>query len=130
MVTNLNNFNLKIYYVEQKLVDWMLEELRDRKMSHRELARRAGISHSSISNILSGYREPTWDFCAAISKPLDKQPIEVFRIAGLLPPSSGKVDELSEDEAELIKLYRQLSPGEVRSYALSFLRGFVEQMRG
>lgn len=128
MVTNLNRFNLKISSVNQKLVDWMLEEIRERKISHRELARRAGISHTAISNVLSGYREPTWDFLAAISKPLDKQPMEVFRIAGLLPQSSGNVNELSEDEAELVRLYRELPPGDVRSYALSFLRGFVDQM--
>lgn len=115
--------------VNQRLVDWMLEEIRERKLSHRELARRAGISHSAISNVLSGYREPTWDFLAAIAKPLGKEPIEVFRMAGLLPASGGKMNELTQDEAELIKLYRQLSPGDDRDYALHFLRGFVDQMK-
>lgn len=108
MVTNLNRFNLKIYSVNQKFVDWLLGEIAERKISHRELARRAGISHTAISNVLSGYRDPTWDFCAAIAKPLDKQPIEVFRIVGLLPPSAGRVDELSQDELEWLEVYRSL----------------------
>lgn len=112
------------------MFDWLVKEMEDRGWSQRELARLSGVNYTTVSKVMSGQAKVTFNFCAAISKPLDKQPIEVFRIAGLLPPSSGKVDELSEDEAELIKLYRQLSPGEVRSYALSFLRGFVEQMRG
>lgn len=65
----------------------------------------------------------------AIAEALEEKPEKIFRLAGILPPSSGEMSDLSEDEVELVRLYRQLSPGEVRSYALSFLRGFVDQMK-
>lgn len=65
------------------LSEWLTEEIRFRSWSMRELARRAGLSHSAVSLVIAG-QPPTWDFCAAIAPPLEISPIEVFLIAGKL----------------------------------------------
>ena len=62
---------------ELNLQDWIIQELEVHHWSMRELARRAGISHSWISNVLAG-QSPSWDFCAAIAGPFGVSPIEVL----------------------------------------------------
>jgi hypothetical protein len=71
----------------EKFSDWLKCELEKRKWSYRELARRAGknASYPKISLTIAGKRAITWDFCVAIAEPLGYSPIEVFKIAGLLP---------------------------------------------
>jgi transcriptional regulator with XRE-family HTH domain len=70
--------------METELVKWITEELEARGWSVRELARRSGVSHGAISNVLTGQRQAGWDFCAAIAYPLDQTPIEVLVRAGKL----------------------------------------------
>lgn len=108
---------------------WILDELNRRGWTPADLAKKAKIHQATLSNILNGNRKAGPEICLAVAEALGEKPEKVFRMAGLLPPSSGEMSDLSDDEAELVKLYRQLSPGEVRSYALSFLRGFVDQMK-
>lgn len=79
--------------VENKLATWLNSELRQRGMSHRELARRAEVSGAMVSGVIAGDRNPGWDFCAAIAVPLGKPPLELFRLAGLLPEESHGEDE-------------------------------------
>lgn len=107
--------------VENKLATWLNSELRQRGMSHRELARRADVPGAMVSGVIAGDRNPGWDFCAAIAKPLGKPPLELFRLAGLLPEESH-----GEDEPALLHHYRQLSPPNQRA-ALAMLRGLAGQ---
>lgn len=107
--------------VENKLATWLNSELRQRGMSHRELAWRADVSGAMVSGVIAGDRNPGWDFCAAIAKPLGKPPLELFRLAGLLPEESH-----GEDEPALLHHYRQLSPPNQRA-ALAMLRGLAGQ---
>ncbi|HTC85720.1 MAG TPA: helix-turn-helix domain-containing protein [Candidatus Acidoferrum sp.] len=39
--------------------EWMRARLRARRLSQRELARRSGVSHATISRIIAGHREPS-----------------------------------------------------------------------
>lgn len=107
--------------VENKLATWLNSELRQRGMSHRELARRAEVSGAMVSGVIAGDRNPGWDFCAAIAKPLGKPPLELFRLAGLLPEESH-----GEDEPALLHHYRHLSP-QNQTAALAMLRGLAGQ---
>lgn len=50
------------------MIAWLIQSLETRGWSQRELARRASISQSSVSDVLSQKRLPTWDFCAAIAQ--------------------------------------------------------------
>lgn len=71
----------------ERFTRWLDEELAERDWSRQELARQAGknASQPKISLTLAGKRSLTWDFCAAVAEALDYDPVEVFKIAGLLP---------------------------------------------
>lgn len=114
---------------QTRLVNWIEEQLRLRDWRPADLARAAGVRDSTISRILNGNAKAGPELCSAMAEALDVSPVEVFRIAELLPASAGMVSELTQNEAEMITLYRQLSP-ENRAYALHFLRGFVDQVEG
>jgi transcriptional regulator with XRE-family HTH domain len=73
-------------YMETELTPWLIRELDTRGWSQRELGRRAGISQTTVSQVLSYQRQPTWDFCASIARAFRVPEDEVFRLAGLKPP--------------------------------------------
>jgi transcriptional regulator with XRE-family HTH domain len=100
-----------------KLSTWLANEIETRGWSIRELARRAGVSHTTVADVISQQRIPTWDFCAAIAGALDKSPEDIFRLAGLLPPIPPAVEE----EREAIGILRALSP-ELRAAVMNMLR--------
>jgi transcriptional regulator with XRE-family HTH domain len=106
------------------MFDWLTREMQERGWSQRELARRANINYATVSKAMSDQGRVTFNFCAAIARPLGKDPVEVFRIAGLLPASGGKLSELTREEGELIELYRQLQE-EYRVAQLETVRGLV-----
>ena len=68
-----------------ELETWIVSELNERSWSQRELARRSGLSHAQISNVISGNRKVTWDFCAAIAEGFGVSPLKIFTLAGKLP---------------------------------------------
>lgn len=72
--------------VNQKFNDWLLGELYRRKWSYRKLSDRAGsgASPTLTSLIISGEKNITWDYCAAVAEAFGYNPIDVFIIAGLL----------------------------------------------
>lgn len=124
-----------VHRMNTKLSDFINEELTQRGWSQRELARKAGISHTSISEVIAGNRNPGWDFCAAIAAPLDKTPLEVFQLAGLLP-AGGNIDQaraeyyansLTQDEAQLVEMYRKVKTQKERQIVLSILWGLVQE---
>jgi transcriptional regulator with XRE-family HTH domain len=83
---------------KQDLKEWIASELEARNWSMRELARRANISHSWISNVLAG-QPPTWDFCAAIAAPLGASPVEVLLRAELVTATDiRRANRLLSDE--------------------------------
>lgn len=113
-------------FMSDKLTTWLVKELEQRGWSQRELARRAELSATSISAVIAGQREPTFDFCAAIAKPLGKSPIEMFRLAELIPPdplqiNEGRANYTVDDSVtleELIEIVKRLP----RSERLELLR--------
>jgi transcriptional regulator with XRE-family HTH domain len=99
-------------------VNWLNEELGKRDWSIRELARRSGISHASISQVLNRHRYPGSDFCLAIARGLQLPPEEVFRRAGILPPRAGETERPSLRQIwELLKGMDEAQLAEVRRYA-------------
>lgn len=100
--------------MENKLITWLDKELNDRGWSQRQLAKKAKLSNTTVSDVLGGQRNITFDFCAAIAGPLGKQPEELFRLAGLLPakPAPPPV-ELPEpppvpDDEHIMELFKLL----------------------
>jgi transcriptional regulator with XRE-family HTH domain len=68
------------------LIDWIHEGLKREGWPIRRLGREAGISHSTISLVLSEQQQPTTDFCIAIARAFNVSPITVFALAGIIPP--------------------------------------------
>lgn len=95
--------------MEPKLYKWITAELEQRGWSNNELGRRADISSGHISQIMSGQRPVTFEICLSLAKAFGERPEKILRLAGLLPQSSGKMDDLDKEEAELIQIRRKLS---------------------
>src|SRR5688500_4002745 len=86
---------------------WLLKELENRSWRPVDLARRAGLSIGSLSNILNGNRRAGPDMCKAIAQALGTPPEKLFRLAGLLPPLPAAEDELLY---EMIETFKCLTP--------------------
>lgn len=104
--------------------DWLLDWLNKKGWNQAELAMRAGVTRTAISDVISGRRNPGKDLCIAISHALNLPPETVFRAAGLLPPVSPDV----EYKEEFLHLLSQLPPEEQRRY-LDLLRFEVERQK-
>ena len=78
------------------LVIWINDEIKDRGWSMRELARRADMSPTAIRMVLSGQRDPTWNWCAKVARALRVPEVDFFRFAGLLPSNPQNVAEIKE----------------------------------
>lgn len=99
---------------------WLTQELDTRRLSHRELARQANISNTLVSRVLSGKMPPSADFCINVAIALERNPIELLRLADIIPPR----DDTSLDDAithEIIRIVRTLSQDK-KEKALSYLR--------
>lgn len=123
--------NLKISNVNQKFIDWMLDGLKERGWSYREAGRRGSLSHTLISEVASGQRDPTHFFCTGLAKAFSTdgpeiKPEEVYRIAGLLPPSAGELADLSEEEMRVVRLWRGIRWERDRKLAIKMLEGMIE----
>jgi transcriptional regulator with XRE-family HTH domain len=94
--------------VDKTFAEWLLEEMNRLDMTQAQLAKRAGISRTAVSNLLSHTRDPGPTICRAIARALDVPPEEVFRKAGLLPDKPEDPPGL----LELIHAYSQASDEE------------------
>jgi transcriptional regulator with XRE-family HTH domain len=106
----------------EKFSKWLVEAHESRGWSQAELARRAGVSRTSISDAISCKNPAGFELCAGIAHALKLPPEIVFRAAGLLPPDR----ELDEIEQELSHLYRLL-PEEKQQQLLEYARFLLAQ---
>ena len=73
--------------MKNTLSDFMNEELNRRSWSQRELARRADLSPTSISEVMAGKRGPGRRFCQAVAKALQVPPERILQAAGIIDPT-------------------------------------------
>lgn len=123
MVTIVTGYGCKLGTMDT-FEQWLLNEMHTRDISMRELARNAGISHSSISLVLSGQRGITAEFCQSIAHALKLPEEEIFLRAGLLTsPLSRLFAELSPEQQEVILAeMRQMVEENERSTQKAILR--------
>ena len=76
------------------------------------------MSGANVSRVMTGQQAITYDFCAAIARPLDMRPEDVFRLAGLLRQTRGDDDEITY--RKVLDLMRELTPEE-RQRVLEYL---------
>jgi transcriptional regulator with XRE-family HTH domain len=106
MNPTVSTYRRIIYTPMRKFTEWLNEELQKRDWSYNELARRAGLSSGGISLVMNEARKPGPELCLAIARALNKDPVTVFRLAGLLPPEP----DGDPDAKQALHLFRQLSP--------------------
>ena len=103
-----------------RLTDWLSNQLDARGWSYNELARRAGLSSGTVSNVMAGRSNPGLDFCAGVAEALGESPEVLLRMAGLLPEVGADGDR----EARVLHVFRRLSP-EQQEAAIAMLRGLA-----
>ncbi len=101
--------------VPEEFIHWLMDQIKTRGWTIRETARRAGISHTSISYTLGG-DPPSFDTCMALARAFDAPPIFVLTLAGLLPKADADV---TFDDWKFV--LSQLSPRD-RQELLEFAR--------
>jgi transcriptional regulator with XRE-family HTH domain len=99
-------------------------ELDKRGWTAAELARRAGVTHATLSHIISGKNKPGPKLCNGIARAFGIPSAEVFRIAGLQP----SVPETKESEEELLFFFRQLNDSE-KNYLTAIAKTFFNMRR-
>lgn len=81
----------------REFVEWLRAELDKRNLGIREAATIVGVSHPTISDILTNEKRPSFDTVMALAAAFRKDPVSLLRLAGLLPPqpeATPKTDEL------------------------------------
>lgn len=97
--------------------NWLLDELKVRDWSQADLARRAGVSRTAISDIISGRRNIGKDLALSLSEVFNLPLEEVYRRSGILPL------EPPQDETlyKINHLYHTLKDETNKTRALEFI---------
>lgn len=84
----------------------------------RQLARKIGVSHPTVTELVTYGKKPSFDTCLALAEWLNQSPVSVLREAGLLPPGPGDeivfedwkflLDQLTSAEAEELREIAQM----------------------
>jgi len=107
--------------MERQLKTIISSTLEKQNLSIRELARRAGLAHPTVSNIING-AAPTYEVCAKLA-PVLHLPLElVLRSAGLLTPS----EKLTDEQQHMLYLFNSLE-SDKREIALVFLQALHDK---
>ena len=78
-----------------EFTEWVMEQLRERRWSQNELARRAGIDSGQMSRVL-WERKPGLKVCQAVAEAFGVPVEMVLRLAGHAPQPPGYSPELDE----------------------------------
>ena len=104
------------------LKQWIQESLTQRGWSQSELARRAKLSSTTVSDVLSGSAKPGFNFCKGVARAFGVRTQKVLMLAGLLPPEP----EETPTSRELLYMFMQLND-EDQERILSITRTFLEE---
>jgi transcriptional regulator with XRE-family HTH domain len=85
------------YYIYMKMapelfLNWLKSEMNARNLGIRDTARLVGVSHPTISEIVTNGKMPSYEVCIALAMAFRKPQIWVLRLASLLP--------MADDDAE------------------------------
>ena len=105
---------------------WLEQELKRRGLSHGELARRASLAQATVSNVLTGQRNPGCEFCIKVAQAFGLSPVLILVKAGILP-SQEPTDDITIQE--ITELARSLPP-EDRKEVLEYIRFRYHRRKG
>ena len=104
------------------LIEWINEQLEEQGWSMRELARRAELAPTTISEVIAGKAKPGLEFCKGVARAFHVAPEDVLRKAGLLPYITPTVRQ----NEELLHYFTQLPPDD-RQRLITMTRALYEQ---
>ena len=104
------------------LKKWIQEGLTQHGWSQSELARRAKLSSTTVSDVLSGSAKPGLNFCKGVARAFGVRTEKVLRLAELLPPEP----EETPTSRELLYMFMQLGD-EDQERILDITRTFLEK---
>ncbi len=90
-------------------------------ISVRELARILGVSHPTVTELVTYGHRPSFDTCIALAKWLKQTDISTLREAGLLPPDP-KTEIKFDDWKELLKHLSDEDQAEIRIIAEGIIK--------
>ena len=105
-----------------EFVDWLKGELESRNLGIREGARLIGISHPTLSDIVTNGKRPSFETCIAIASAFQMQPEKVLRLSGLLP----KINQARASQEDWEYLLATAHP-EDRETAMVLLRALRDR---
>ena len=105
--------------------EWLSERMKDKGWGIREAARNIGVSHPTISSIVTYGEQPSFETCKALSKAFDIPIEDIMRMAGLLPKSI----TFNPRTSEMVDLFNGL-PDEEQDEMLQVARIKKEKVRG
>ena len=97
--------------------EWLQKERESRNLSQSDLGRISGLHRAIISKIELGISTPAVETYLSLAAALEKSPIELFRVAGLLPPGTSEQVTL-EDWMFLLKQLPPADQEEMRQIAV------------
>jgi transcriptional regulator with XRE-family HTH domain len=107
-----------------ELSTWILQELDDRDWSMRKLARRIGVSASSVSDLINGKMGASVEMCKRLAHAFNVPQESVMRRAGILAPEPPETASLVEAN----RLFAQLTEEE-RQMKIVEMRALIERRR-
>lgn len=91
----------------EALNKWIVDRMNADNLSMRDLAKNAGVDHSTISKILNGQRDAALDFYVKIARVFEAVP-EMLQVAGVV--AGPEIADLSL--WEIVRVVKALSPEE------------------
>ena len=112
MITEVNVLCVKMFTMEN-FGNWLLNAMKEAGItSQSELARRAGLSKGTISNLINGTKGVGNDSLSSIARALHLPPELVYEKASVFPPKSDlsaikraaihAIESATEDDVEFI----------------------------
>lgn len=90
---------------------WVLARMRDRGISGRQLAQRAGVDHSTISRLIRSGRSPSYETARKLAHVLESDPMNTRTIEEAVRRDPVLTDE---DIEYLLAEYRRLRVDRIR----------------
>jgi transcriptional regulator with XRE-family HTH domain len=103
--------------------EWLLEQMKDRNLSQADLAKSTGLTRTAISSYVNQKRtQPDPSALLAIAKALHVSPINLFKIANLLPDDhSTEEDERFSDWKEVLSKLNKRDQELLKQMAISMI---------
>ena len=104
--------------MSNKFADWIVQQINERGWSIRDLARRAGLAASTISDVINGNAKPGTKFYQGLARAFNIPFSIVARQAGedpSLPEDKEQDEELLSHFHDLDQEYRRIAIGQICS---------------